>query len=153
MSPLEENVLAVRKMIHSEDACKNGMLHFDFYNKLEMSASFATTFFLDLYSIDERTMKLNKDSFVVGYAPAGITPCKTRLLSHVFGVYMSNLLERADFDAKRVYLSGIFCLGPGRDGRNYVHKYNLDSIVESDIEKLFIPAKKRELVRVTASDF
>jgi len=153
MNPLDERVLAVRKLIHSEDSCKKGMLHFDFYNKQEVSASFATTYFLDLYALDERTFKLAKHSFDVGYAPVDITPCKTRILSHLIGVYMSNLLERADFENKRVYLSGIFCLGPGRDGRNYVHKYNLDSIVESDIEKLFIPAKKRELVRVTASDF
>lgn len=129
------------------------MLHFDFYHKLEMSASFATTFFLDLYSIDERKMKLNKDSFVIGYAPAEITPCNTRLLSHVAGVYLSNLLERSDFEQRRVYLSGILCLGPGSDGRNYVHKYNIDSILEPDIEKLFIPSRKRELVTVTASDF
>lgn len=153
MNPLEESVLSVRKKLHSENSCKKGMFHFDFYRKEEMTASFTTTFFLDLYSIDERLMKLNKDSFVVGYAPAKITPCRTRLLSHVAGVYLSNLLERSDFEQKRVYLSGIFCLGPGRDGRNYVHKFNLDSVLEADIEKLFIPAKKRELQLVTASDF
>lgn len=153
MNPLEESVLSVRKRLHSENSCKKGMLHFDFYRRQEMSASFATTFFLDLYSIDERIMKLSKDSFVIGYAPANITPCKTRLLSHVAGVYLSNLLEQSDFENKRVYLSGIFCLGPGRDGRDYVHKYNLDAIVDNDIEKLFIPAKKRELQLITASDF
>lgn len=153
MNPFEENVLAVRKRLHSETACKKGMLHFDFYRKDEMTASFATTFFLDLYSIDERSMKLTKDSFLVGYAPSTITPIKTRLLSHVAGVYLSNLLERSDFENKRVYLSGIFCLGPGRDGRNFVHNYNLDAILEEDIEKFYIPNKKRFLQIVTASDF
>jgi hypothetical protein len=152
MNPLEESVLSVRKRLHSENSCKTGMLHFDFYRKKEVSASFTITYFLDLLSLDERNVKISRDSFVVGYAPSESPPCKTRLLSHMAGVYLLSLLEQSDFEQKRVYLSGEFFVDLCYSLPDGIKKFNLEAVVDSDIDKLFIPARKRELKIVTASE-
>ena len=153
MNPLEEYVKNMKNLLHAENTCKKGMIHLDFYCKQEITASFAKTYFLDIFAFNSQNWNLSKHSVEIGYAPAKITPCRTRILSHIAGVYISNLLNKEDFEARRVYLSGVFCLGPGKDSRVYVHKFNLDNILEDDLDKLYIPGKKRFLEKVTASDF
>jgi|GEM_PF-4898922 len=152
MNPLELLVEDVKKNLHPNKSNKDSMIHFDFFNVKEVAASFSKTYVMEVSCFTSKDKKIFENRFDIGYAPSGITPCKTRLISHMVGVYMSKLLTNDDFNENRAYFTGIFCLGPGRDDRLYVHDYKIDPLTPDVLKKLFIPGKKQLLEVITASD-